>query len=98
MNRYRVTVRGHNAWINLDDELTAVGFLVSRVVEASNPTDAQRKGLEIVANDVGPRVVPGTALGIRLMVESCEQLDVIEPIEPVASGFLWFPAEEPPQQ
>ena len=94
MNRYRVDIEGENAWIDLDDELNAVGFYVTRFVEAPDAVGAQRKALELVGDDLKSKVVSGTELGVRLTITACVLLDPSEQVPAVPPGFLWYPADD----
>ena len=56
--------------------------------------EAQRKGLELVSNELKSKVVSGTELGVRFTIKACEPLEPKETAPAVAPGFMSFPGED----
>lgn len=89
---YRVQVHGTNFLVDLEGRLAKRGFLTVRVVEASDPDQAEEAAIgtvretqrlrELVRN--GPEDPP------ILEVEKRVELDAGTPTDDCPTGFIWY--------
>jgi len=51
MATYKVSLKGKNLWITLDDEPKRCGFYTTRFVEAANKKEAENKAVQLIRDD-----------------------------------------------
>lgn len=87
MKKYEVIINGTNYLSIVDGSPKKIGFYVTRYVEALNPDQAEKKGIELIRNDPSvselscnlPDDLPIIALEEMYEIESFDGLETLNP-------------------
>ena len=96
MNKYRVTIEGHNVLARVHGKVKQLGFYTTAFVEAATRDEASSRAVELVRADeelVGYLVNPVDDPP-RLSIEEIEQVEAFEGKSPHRTNFAFYQENE----
>lgn len=96
MKKYRVFVRGENFLIRVNDAPQRLGFYTTVFVDAKDPSDAERKAIDLLRNNqrLTSCVTNSKSDSPMMFAEEIEELESFPAFNPPRIGFSFFTEEE----
>jgi hypothetical protein len=93
MKKYRVLVEGVNFLINIDDEIKKYGFYTSRLVHATDETEAELRVMDMLRIELKNTVLNEASDSPMMFAEEVEEVDMLYDDPASRTGFVWYPDE-----
>lgn len=90
MKKYKILVEGENLTITSKGKLQKHGFFTTRFVEAINSTDAEKRILLLVQEDLQEIISNNPSDPPVITVDKIVEIDGFENNEIPGSGFTWY--------
>ena len=94
MSKYRVFIEGTNALLSIRNAVSRQGFFTTRFVEADDSDQAVDRILELIRNELKPKILNESTNPPKLTVHEIQHLHAFGETPAPCTGFTWYPEQE----